>query len=102
VAGLAVEITVWAAKAATPVAEPPPVAPPAAARPAVGTRVRSLIDPVTGAAEEAAEIARDLLADGCTVAGPAVITEEETTIVLPAGFAATGRADGCIDIRRIA
>ncbi len=35
-----------------------------------------------------------------TLHGPAAITEDETTIILPAGFTATGRADGCIDIRR--
>jgi N-methylhydantoinase A len=41
-----------------------------------------------------------MLTDGTTVQGPAAITEDETTIIVPAGFTATGRADGCIDIRR--
>ena len=35
------------------------------------------------------------------VTGPAIVTEAETTIIIPAGYAATGRADGCIDVEKL-
>ena len=31
---------------------------------------------------------------------PLAITEDETTVIVPRGFMVTGRADGCLDIRR--
>jgi N-methylhydantoinase A len=46
-------------------------------------------------------VARASLGDGARVTGPAAITESETTVIVPAGYTATGRADGCIDIRRL-
>jgi N-methylhydantoinase A len=46
------------------------------------------------------DLPRTRLTDGTTIPGPAVITEDETTIILPRGYTATGRADGCIDITR--
>ena len=99
VTGMAVEATVWTVNASTPVAPPVPVPPPAAATPAP-TTPRRLYDPATATLAPAHEAARATLADGVTLHGPAAITEDETTIILPAGFTATGRADGCIDIRR--
>ena len=32
--------------------------------------------------------------------GPAIVTEGETTMIVPAGFTAVMCADGCIDLRR--
>ena len=101
VAGLAVEATVWAVNAATPVAPPRPVAPPPPGPVSQG-RNRRLYDPSQFAMADATEVPRAALADGVTLPGPAVITEAETTIILPRGFTATGRADGCIDIARTA
>ena len=50
--------------------------------------------------QPAAVAPRALMRDGAHLPGPAIITEAETTIIIPAGFTATGRADGCIDITR--
>jgi len=36
--------------------------------------------------------------DGQTVQGPAAITEDETTIIVPASRSAIKQADGCIDL----
>ena len=99
VAGLAVEITVWAVNATTPVAAPP-LTPPTAARQPVKADERQLFSPTLGEMVTAATTDRAALTDGRTIQGPAIITESETTIIVPAGFTATGRADGCIDIRR--
>ena len=99
VAGLAVEITVWAVNATTPVAAPP-LTPPTAARQPVKADERQLFSPTLGEMVTAATTDRAALTDGRTIQGPAIITESETTIIVPAGFTAIGRADGCIDIRR--
>jgi N-methylhydantoinase A len=36
------------------------------------------------------------MAPGRTARGPAVVTEDETSIVLPAGWIARARPDGCV------
>ena len=99
VSGLAVEITVWAVNATTPVA-PPPLTPDAPARSPARAGKRPLFSPTLGHNISAALIPRADLSDGKTITGPAIITESETTIIVPAGFTAVGRADGCIDIGR--
>ena len=99
VAGLAVEITVWAVNATTPVTAPP-LTPPATGQSQVSTETRALFSPTLGQMVAAATTDRAVMTDGKTIHGPAIITESETTIIVPAGFVATGRADGCIDIRR--
>ncbi len=101
VAGLDVEITVWAVNATTPVAEPEPVAQPEDTRQADLHDKRQLFSAVDEAQVEAAVLPRKALRDGVQLAGPAILTEDETTVILPRGYTATGRADGVIDIRRV-
>jgi len=99
VEGMEAEITVWSVNAYTPT---PPVARIAAALPAdtpAPRGTRDLFDPALGHASRAAIHPRAELPGGATVAGPAVITEDETTIVLPSSRLATAQTDGCIDIR---
>jgi N-methylhydantoinase A len=36
---------------------------------------------------------------GATATGPAIITEDETTIIVPSSRHATRQPDGCIDMR---
>lgn len=97
VADLPIEITVWAVNATTPLppADPVPDAPAPRAAPADRRQMHD-----GSAMAEAALVTRAALGDGATITGPAAITERETTVILPAGFTATGRADGTIDIRR--
>jgi N-methylhydantoinase A len=97
VAGLPIEITVWAVNATTPMPDAAPVPAPAT-RSTAPAGSRPLY--TGGAMAPAAVVRRDDLKDGTEVAGPAIVTERETTVILPAGFTATGRADGTIDIRR--
>ena len=101
VEGLDVEVTVWAVNAATPPApvERVAVTPPGAA--AEGAD-RTLFDPGLSRRTRAAEIARAALAVGARIAGPAAIVEDETTVIVPAGFAAVARPDGCLDLARLA
>ena len=97
--GMEAEITVWSVNAYTPL---PPVAPlgsaGAASAPAPQGR-RDLFDPALGQRTGAAIHPRADLPTGATIDGPAVITEDETTIVLPTSRRATAQPDGCIDIR---
>jgi N-methylhydantoinase A len=78
--------------------EDPPAAQPAP--PAQGKR--ALLDPCTGTAVEAQVYARDLLSPGAAVSGPAVITEAETSTLVPSGFVAALNRAGHIVIERTA
>jgi N-methylhydantoinase A len=40
------------------------------------------------------------MAPGQSAQGPAVITESETTVIVPSGFAAMMHADGTIEVTR--
>jgi N-methylhydantoinase A len=95
---IVVEITVWSVNAFTP---PAPVeraaAPPAAGAPDAAAR-RRLFDPAAGAWVDAAVHQRAGLGAGSTVAGPALICEDETTIVVAASRTARVLADGCIEL----
>ncbi len=98
--GMEAEITVWAVNATTPPPVPEPAAAVAAtsAVPASGTR--TLFDAAEGQTAEAAIHPRDAFGPGSFADGPAVVTEDETTIILPASRRATALSDGCIALDR--
>lgn len=99
VQGMEAEITVWSVNAFTPTAKPERVQDVAANTPVESRQSRPCFDPALGQAVPAQIIARDMLATGSLVDGPALIVEDETTIVLPASRQATAASDGTIDIR---
>jgi len=99
VQGMEAEITVWSVNAFTPTAKPEIVQDVAAKTPVESRQSRPCFDPALGQAVPAQIIARDMLATGSLVDGPALIVEDETTIVLPASRQATAASDGTIDIR---
>ena len=99
VQGMEAEITVWSVNAFTPTAKPERVQDVAAKTPVESQQSRLCFDPALGQAVPAQIIARDMLATGSLVDGPALIVEDETTIVLPASRQATAASDGTIDIR---
>ena len=100
VAGMDIEITVWSVNATTPPETVARVAVTEAtgAAPVVGTR--HLFDPATADFTSADVVLRGAMEPGQTVQGPAAITEDETTIILPASRMAIRQPDGCIDITR--
>ncbi|MGI9464306.1 MAG: hydantoinase/oxoprolinase family protein, partial [Aestuariivirgaceae bacterium] len=100
VAGLDVEVTSWSITAATPAPAAEPVVVLLPDERASGDTSRQLFDPVNGGYVAAMAIERANLAAGHYVEGPAVITEAETTIIVPSGFTATAQADGSIDVVR--
>ncbi len=99
VQGMEAEITVWSVNSFTPTAKPERVQDVAAKTPVESRQSRPCFDPALGQAVPAQIITRDMLATGSLVHGPALIVEDETTIVLPASRQATAASDGTIDIR---
>ncbi len=98
VAGMDIEITVWSVNATTP---PEPVARVHEQAGQDNARIdsaRRLFDPALTDFVDANVVLRDDMAAGQQVAGPAVITEDETTIIVPSSRTATRAPDGCIDI----
>ena len=99
VQGMEAEITVWSVNAFTPTAKPERVQDVAVKTPVVSRQSRPCFDPALGQAVPAKIISRDMLATGSLVDGPALIVEDETTIVLPASRQAIAASDNTIDIR---
>ncbi|WP_411976379.1 hydantoinase/oxoprolinase family protein [Sulfitobacter faviae] len=98
VEGLDIEITVWSVNATTP---PEAVARTAEQSPGAAADValtRRIFDPALSEYCEADVVLRGQMAPGLTAEGPAAITEDETTIILPASRRAICQPDGCIDI----
>ena len=92
------EITVWSVNATTPAQSVTPVDV-VPNMPLVTTQTRrALFDPATAAVAHALEVLRSDMTPGTCISGPAVITEDETTIIVPTSRRATTLADGCIDI----
>ena len=65
---------------------------------ACAAATRALFDPAVGQPTKAQVVNRRSLTPGQWVQGPAVITEDETTIVLPTSRRAMAQPDGTIDI----
>ena len=98
VAGMDVEITVWAVNATTPPEVVERLQEEADKETAAINSKRDIFDPALGKAVEASIILRDEMQVGQTVEGPAAITEDETTIIMPSSRRAIRQSDGCIDI----
>jgi len=98
VAGMDVEITVWAVNATTEAMKPERVAVSDDETAAAVHGSRRVFDPALATSVQANVILRGDMAEGATISGPAVITEDETTIIIPSSRRAIARADGTIDI----
>ena len=92
------EITVCAVNATTPSQAVARVAPETGGASAQAAGQRDIFDPALGEAVTASIVLRDDIVTGQTVAGPAAITEDETTIILPSSRCAIRQPDGCIDV----
>jgi N-methylhydantoinase A len=99
VAGMDVEITVWSVNATTPPEKVARVEEQAAGDAATVNNRRQMFDPALGTTVDAAVILRDKMQIGQTVQGPAAITEDETTIIMPSSRHAIRQLDGCIDVK---
>ena len=96
--GMDVEITVWSVNATTEPEAVQPIATVSQTTDAVSVGSRNLFDPALGSSTDASVVLRREMSEGQGVAGPAVITEDETTIIIPSSRFAVSQSDGCIDI----
>ena len=96
--GMDVEITVWSVNATTPSEKVAQIALAQDAGPATSSGTRALFDPALASVTQAQVILRDHMTAGQTVQGPAVVTEDETTIVVPTSRQVTVQPDGTIDM----
>ena len=100
VAGMNIEITVWSVNATTlpaPVDALDQITEPG--KTAVNGGKCTFFDPAEGRPFNCYRYDRDRLKVGGYVKGPAKITEDETTIIVPKSFGALRQPDGCIDLR---
>ncbi len=98
VEGMDIEITVWSANATTRPQPAQPVDVLAESVPVEASGWREIFDPALGERVESSVVLRDGLEAGNRIDGPAAITEDETTIVLPSSRHAIRQPDGCIDV----
>ena len=99
VVGMDIEITVWSVNATTPPEQVSRIAEAAKRGAAPVSGRRHLFDAALGQFVDAAVVQRADMVVGSQVAGPAAITEDETTIIVPSSRTAIRQPDGCIDIR---
>lgn len=100
VEGMEVEITVWSVNAYTAPPETEPVKETPSGGALTNGAIRSLFDAATGQRTSAAVHHRSAFKTGDHVHGPAVITEDETTIVVTESRMARALIDGCIDLHQ--
>ncbi|MBW4707173.1 hydantoinase/oxoprolinase family protein [Roseobacter sp. YSTF-M11] len=100
VQGLDVEITVWSVNATTPAEKAAAVATAKTAGAAPVAAQRQMFDPAKSDYLDTCVVRRDAMETGANIAGPAAITEDETTIIVPSSRTAIRQPDGCIDVIR--
>ena len=96
--GMDIEITVWSVNATTPPDKAIKVLEEKGNGLASIEMARHMFDPALGKTVEASIVLREGIQDGQIVEGPAAITEDDTTIIVPTSRRAIRQPDGCIDI----
>ena len=101
VQGPDIEITVWSLNASAGHFLERPIQITKAQFAAVTPNTRYIFDPALDDFTIAKVIERKLLTDTQFLEGPAIIVEDETTIIVPTGFFAEGNEDNSISIKRV-
>ena len=96
VAGMEIEITVWSVNAYTEPPEVHPVQQQGHQRILETTNTRHLFDPALSTFVNATVAQRDAVKDTTQIIGPAMLTEDETTIIVPSSRDAVACGDGTI------
>ncbi len=96
--GMDVEITVWSVNATTPPEQVAQIALASDTGAATVAGQRALFDPALATVTDAQVVLRNDMKTGQTVQGPAVVTEDETTIIVPSSRQVTAQPDGTIDM----
>ena len=96
VAGMEIEITVWSVNAYTEPPEVRPVQQQGHQRTLETINTRPLFDPALSTFVNATVAQRDAVKDTTEIIGPAMLTEDETTIIVPSSRDAVACGDGTI------
>ena len=96
VAGMEIEITVWSVNAYTEPPEVRPVQQQGHQKTLETTNTRPLFDPALSTFVNATVAQRDAVKDTTQIIGPAMLTEDETTIIVPSSRDAVACGDGTI------
>ena len=96
VAGMEIEITVWSVNAYTEPPEVRPVQQKGHQRTLETTNTRPLFDPALSTFVNATVVQRDAVKDTTQIIGPAMLTEDGTTIIVPSSRDAVACGDGTI------
>ena len=96
--GMDIEITVWAVNATTPSEAVDLIQPVDKITAAKVLGERRLFDPTLGEYAKASVVMRETMEVGHSISGPAIISESETTIIIPSSRFAIKQVDGCIDV----
>ncbi|MCO5966251.1 hydantoinase/oxoprolinase family protein [Sinorhizobium meliloti] len=97
--GLDVEIVSWSLRAASKVTPPVRIGKITKHAAAAVRGTREIFDVQEGNFQEASIVSRDDMKPGDWVAGPAVITERETSTIITASREVVMQADGCLLVR---
>ncbi len=98
VKGMDIEMMLWSVNASTPKPDAQLIKLTQNMGSAEISGQRQLFDTAQGEKVDASIVQRQVMQVGQTVQGPAIITEDETTIVVPSNRSAIKQTDGCIDI----
>ncbi|MEM7196610.1 MAG: hydantoinase/oxoprolinase family protein [Pseudomonadota bacterium] len=96
--GMDVEITVWSVNAATETEQVERADLLSRQHDAQTVGERMIFDPAAAANLSAEIVARQSMVAGQGVSGPAAITEDETTVIVPASREVVRQVDGCLDM----
>ena len=99
VAGMNIEITVWSVNATTPHERVNSVSENTILSMISADKHRKIFDIKTEEFKKVGVVLRNDMKVGASVEGPAVITEDETTIIVPSDSIAICQTDGSIDLR---
>ncbi|MDE0677115.1 MAG: hydantoinase B/oxoprolinase family protein [Acidimicrobiaceae bacterium] len=94
IGNLEIEVLSWLLEIRTPQAPAVSLHPAVADEPATTDATALVTDTATGRTVSHAVFERDILTEGAWLAGPALITEDQTTTLVPAGAVATVTAGG--------
>jgi len=96
--GLDIEVAGWAVNATTQVRAAEPVEDWVAGERVDPGQTRPLFDPSRAEMQTAKVTERNAMQPGQSLSGPAIVTERETTIIVPDGFVARMRSDLCVEM----
>ncbi len=98
VEGMEIEATVWSVNAFTQVKQAKKIIPPQHKVAVKSDAKRDVLDPATGMKAPSDIIAREQMGTGAYTAGPAIIVEDETSVIVPKNRSVIAHSDGTLDV----